>query len=73
VKMAATGLCHSDKRLQTGDIPHFAELYKVWEIIRSAGGLDVAMKMARISDNAMSRFTRTANHQAASGDNAQLA
>jgi hypothetical protein len=45
----------------------------VWEIIRSAGGLDVAMKMAGISDNAMSRFTRTANHQAASGDNARLA
>jgi hypothetical protein len=53
--------------------PHFAELYKVWEIVRGAGGMDAAMQAARVSNNAISRFTRTANHQAASGGNARHA
>jgi hypothetical protein len=53
--------------------PHFADLYKVWETIRHAGGLGTAMQSAGISNNAMTRFTRSANHQAASGDKARHA
>lgn len=48
--------------------PHFAELHKVLEIIEAAGGRDAAMKSAGISKNQVSTFTRTANHQEASGD-----
>ena len=53
--------------------PHFADLYKVWEIIRHAGGLETAVQSAGISSNAMTRFTRSANHQAARGDKARHA
>jgi hypothetical protein len=53
--------------------PHFVELYKVWEIVRHAGGMQAAMQSAGISENTMTRFKRTANHQAASGDSARHA
>lgn len=53
--------------------PHFAQLYKVWEILRHAGGIQTAMQPAGISENVMTRFKRTANHQAASGDNTRHA
>jgi hypothetical protein len=52
---------------------NFVELYKVYEIIRHADGLDAAMQAAGISKNAVSRFTRTANHQAAGGEIARHA
>lgn len=53
--------------------PYFVELYKVWEIVRHASGMQAAMQSAGISENTMTRFKRTANHQAASGDNARHA
>ena len=59
--------------LGTPGEPHFVELYKVWEIVRHVGGMQAAMQAAGISENTMTRFTRTANHQAASGDNARHA
>lgn len=52
---------------------NFVELYKVYEIIRHAGGLDAAMQAAGISKSTVSRFTRTANHQAAGGEIARHA
>ena len=52
---------------------NFVELYKVYEIIRHVGGLDAAMRAAGISKNTVTRFTRTANHQAASGEIARHA
>jgi hypothetical protein len=52
---------------------NFVELYKVYEIIRHAGGLDAAMQAAGISKSIVSRFTRTANHQAAGGEIARHA
>lgn len=52
---------------------NFVELYKVYEIIRHAGGLNAAMQAAGISKSTVTRFTRTANHQAASGEIARHA
>jgi hypothetical protein len=52
---------------------NFVELYKVYEIIRHAGGLDAAMQAAGISKSTVSRFTRTANHQVAGGEIARHA
>jgi hypothetical protein len=59
--------------LGTAREPHFVELYKVWEILRHADGIQAAMQAAGISEHAMTRFKRTANHQAASGGNARHA
>ena len=59
--------------LGTAREPRFVELYKVWEIVRHAGGMRAAMQAAGISEHAMTRFKRTANHQAASGDHARHA
>ena len=53
--------------------PHFPELYKVMEIIEATGCMATAMKAAGISRNRMTNFTRTADHQAASGDHSRHA
>jgi hypothetical protein len=54
-------------------VPHFPELYKVREIVRSTGGLKAAMVAAGISENQMETFKRTADHQAASGEHSRHA
>lgn len=56
-----------------GQPPSWMELYKVYEIIRHAGGLKAAMKAAAITTTSMSVFTLTANHQDASGADARHA
>jgi hypothetical protein len=47
--------------------PHFQQLYKVYEIIEHAGDLRAAAQSAGVPQSELSLFTRTANHQAASG------
>lgn len=47
--------------------PNFAELYKVYEIIEATGTMKAAMSASGVSKASCSLFTRTANHQAASG------
>jgi hypothetical protein len=43
------------------------ELFKVLEIIKSDGNVLAVRKAAGVSENEIQRFTRTANHQRASG------
>ena len=45
------------------DGPSFSDLYKIHEIVEHSGHGKSAMGSAGISKAAMSRFTRTANHQ----------
>ena len=45
------------------DGPSFSDLYKIHEIVEQSGHGKSAMGSAGISKAAMSRFTRTANHQ----------
>lgn len=40
------------------------ELYKVWEIIKSADPTEAAREAAGVSNNEIERFRRTANDQA---------
>ena len=55
------------------DGPSFADLYKIHEIVEHTGHGKSALGSAGISKAAMSRFTRTANHQAASGSGSRHA
>jgi hypothetical protein len=55
------------------DGPSFSDLYKIHEIVEHTGPGKSAMGSAGISKAAMSRFTRTANHQAASGSESRHA
>jgi hypothetical protein len=45
----------------------WVELFKVLEIIKSDGNILAVRKEAGVSENEIQRFTRTANHQRASG------
>jgi hypothetical protein len=47
--------------------PNFAELYKIDEIIKSAGRLTAVMQSAGVSDKERRLFKQTADHQDASG------
>ena len=47
--------------------PSFGDLYRVHEIVEHTGHSKSAMQSAGISKATVNRFTRTANHQAASG------
>jgi hypothetical protein len=51
----------------------FADLYKVYEIIKHSGALNPAMNSAGVSEATTRLFTRTANHPEASGDAARHA
>jgi hypothetical protein len=53
--------------------PNFTALYKVFEIIEHAGGMNAAMQSAGIPRSRTRLFTRTANHPKASGDAARHA
>ena len=53
--------------------PNFTALYKVYEIIEHAGGMNAAMKLAGVPRSRTRLFTRTANHPKASGDAARHA
>ena len=53
--------------LAKSDGPSFSDLYKIHEIVEHTGHSKSAMGSAGISKATMSRFTRTANHQTASG------
>jgi hypothetical protein len=55
------------------DGPSFSDLYKIHEIVEHTGHGKAAMQDAGISKATMSRFTRTANHQAASGSESRHA
>jgi len=52
---------------------NWVRLYKVYEIIRDAGALEPARQAVGTSNNELERFTRTANHQQASGSEARHA
>ena len=51
--------------------PNWVELYKVYEIIEHTGQLNAAMRVAGVSANQISLFTRTACHPAAGGSDAR--
>jgi hypothetical protein len=53
------------------ETPNWVDLYKVYEIIEHTGMLNSAMNAAAVSKNRMSLFTRTANHEKASGPDAR--
>jgi hypothetical protein len=50
---------------------NWGDLYKVYEIIEHAGALSSAMNATGVSKNRVSLFTRTANHEKASGPDAR--
>lgn len=53
------------------EAPNWSDLYKVYEIIEHTGTLSSAMNAAAVSENRMSLFRRTANHEKASGPDAR--
>jgi hypothetical protein len=53
--------------------PSFSDLYKILEIVEHTGHSKAAMQSAGISKATMTRFTRTANHQAVSGSESRHA
>ena len=53
------------------ETPNWRDLYKVYEIIEHTGTLSSAMNSAAVSQNRMSLFMRTANHEKASGRDAR--
>lgn len=49
------------------------ELYKVYEIVRESGVLHIAAQAAGLVPSDVKRFTHTANHPEASGDDGRHA
>jgi hypothetical protein len=52
---------------------NWTDLYKIYEIIQDTGMLETVTQTASISNRDITRFTRTANHQEASGADARHA
>lgn len=51
----------------------WVELYKIYEIVKASGALPPARDAAGLTDADLSRFTHTANHPDASGDDSRHA
>lgn len=52
---------------------NWTDLYKIYEIIQDSGMLETVTQTACMSNRDITRFTRTANHQEASGAEARHA